>query len=310
MEEHTRKVDRRRSGLVGPAILIGLGVIFLLNNFGYLSWGVWEAILHLWPVLIIAFGLELLIGRRSAWGSIAALVLTLAVLAGALWLYDAGGLGPSSDTRELVSQSLQGATRARVEIAPAISRLVIGGLVESDNLLKGSIELASGERIEREFALKGNQATLVLRSQGKRIAPAIGAWRDERTWDLGITSGVPLDLVISMGVGQADLDLSDLTVTSLNIDSGVGQTTVTLPAEGRYEVDIDSGIGELIIIIPPGLEARIETDTGIAARQLPSSYRRQDDVYTSPGYAGADNRVDLRLDHAIGSVTVRASSAR
>jgi len=28
--------------LVGPLILIGLGVIFLLNSLGMLAWSVWE----------------------------------------------------------------------------------------------------------------------------------------------------------------------------------------------------------------------------------------------------------------------------
>ena len=42
----------RRGGLVGPAILVALGVVFLLNNLGYLGWGVWGTLLRLWPVLL------------------------------------------------------------------------------------------------------------------------------------------------------------------------------------------------------------------------------------------------------------------
>jgi hypothetical protein len=55
------------------------------------------------------------------------------------------------------------------------------------------------------------------------------------------------------------------------------------------------------------MAARIHVDTGLAARGLPASYQRQDDVYTSPGYASADDRVDLEVDQAIGSVTIRQS---
>jgi hypothetical protein len=307
MEEHTERPPRRRGSLVGPAILIGLGIIFLLNNFGWLSWSVWETILRLWPVLVIAGGLDLLIGRRSAWGSVVALVLTLVVLAGALWLYEAGPLAPSAATREQVTQALEDASRARVEIAPAVGQLVIEALPESANLIEGYVELMSGERLVQDFSVRGDEARLVLRSEGRRVVPTVGSWRQERTWDIALASGVPMDLEISMGVGQAVLDLSELTVTELYVDAGVGQTIVTLPAEGRYEARIDSAIGELVINLPEGLEARIAVDTGISARQFPSGYRRSGDVYVSPGYAGADNRVDLKLDHAIGAVSVRRS---
>ena len=84
------KKKERRSSLVVPVILIGLGIVFLLNNLGILTWSVWDVIFRLWPVLLVAGGLDVLIGRRSAWGALLSLVLTLALVAGALWLYEAG----------------------------------------------------------------------------------------------------------------------------------------------------------------------------------------------------------------------------
>ena len=59
------KRDTRRGGLIGPVILIGLGSVFLLINLGVLSWSVWTVIFRLWPVLLVAAGLDLLLGRRS-----------------------------------------------------------------------------------------------------------------------------------------------------------------------------------------------------------------------------------------------------
>ena len=73
----------RRGSLVGPLILIGLGVVFLLNNLGALDWNVWEVIFSLWPVLLIAAGLDVLFGRRSGWGALVSLMLIVALLAGA-----------------------------------------------------------------------------------------------------------------------------------------------------------------------------------------------------------------------------------
>ena len=55
----------RREGAVGAVLAIGIGTIFLLGNFGYLPASGWMLLLRYWPVLLIAGGLDILIGRRS-----------------------------------------------------------------------------------------------------------------------------------------------------------------------------------------------------------------------------------------------------
>lgn len=49
-----------------PAILlIFVGVVLLLNNFGVIPWEVWGAIWKLWPVLIIAWGVQQIFRNSS-----------------------------------------------------------------------------------------------------------------------------------------------------------------------------------------------------------------------------------------------------
>jgi hypothetical protein len=293
-------------------ILIGLGIVFLLNNLGALEWSVWEVIFRLWPVLLIAAGLDFLIGRRSVWGSLLALVLILAVLAGALWLFGAGIGTGRVVTGEDVRQALDEAALlgAEVVIAPAVGTLHIEALPESANLVEGVIRLGRGERLMRDFAVEDETATFTLRSEGVAFGPFVGSWGDQWGWDLGLNPDVPLRLEISLGVGQSDVDLTGLTVSDLEVNMGVGQTTVTLPDEGRFQAKIEGAIGEMIVVIPEGMAARIRVDTGLAASQLPDGYQRRDDVYTSPGYESADNRVDLEVSQAIGNITIRHAGTK
>ncbi len=301
--------QKRRSGLIGPTILIGLGIVFLLNNMGVLDWNVWEVIFRLWPVLLIAAGLDFLIGRRSIWGSLLALVLTLAVFAGALWLFGAGiGVGQALATEE-VRQDLGGATQARVAIKPGVGTLRVHALTESANLVEGLIRLGEGEGVTRDFSVEDETATFTLQSEGASV-PFVGGWGDERTWDLGFNPDVSLRLEISLGVGESDVDLTGLTVSDLDVSLGIGQTTIILPDEGDFQAKIDGAIGQTIVVIPAGLAACIRVDTGLAGSQLPGNYQRQDDVYTSPGYGSAENRVDLEVSQAIGNVTIRHAGGR
>lgn len=295
---------KRRGGLVGPVILIGLGIILLLNSLGILEWNVWEVIFRLWPVLLIAWGLDLLIGGRSVWGSLLALVVIVAVLAGALWLFRTGIVAGRGVAGEEVRQALGGATWAEVIIAPAVGTLHVEALPESANLIEGVIHPGRGERVRRDFAVKGGAATFTLRSEGTAFGPFIGGWGDEWAWDLGLNPQVPLELRINLGAGQSDIDLTGLRVRYLKVSMGVGQTTVVLPDEGRFEARIEGAVGQTVVVIPEGLAARVRVDTGLAGSQLPDGYQRRDGVYTSPGYESAENRVDLEVNQAIGHVKI------
>jgi hypothetical protein len=71
-----------RQGVAAPTIFIAIGVVILLDNLNIVQWNVWQVILSLWPVLIIAIGLDLLVARRSIWGAVVALILLAIILGG------------------------------------------------------------------------------------------------------------------------------------------------------------------------------------------------------------------------------------
>ncbi len=107
----------RRRSFLGPILLIAFGVIFLLNNLGVLNWNVWATLIRLWPVLLIGFGLDLLIGRRSVVGSVIVVLLVLIVVAVAVWGFTAQPVvGGEALTSEEINQPLDGASRADVQI--------------------------------------------------------------------------------------------------------------------------------------------------------------------------------------------------
>jgi Domain of unknown function (DUF5668)/Cell wall-active antibiotics response 4TMS YvqF len=300
----------RRGGLVGPAILVALGVVFLLNNLGYLGWGVWETLARLWPVLLIAIGLDLMIGRRSILGSALVALLVLAALGMAVWwtgLWLPAGVAVTSET---ISQPLGVARRADVDIGMSAGRLIVGPLAESDNLIEGMIAKGSGEQVLRDFAISGDNATFKLRSQAAWVFP-VRERRGERVeWSLLLNRDIPLRLHIDNGAGQATLDLARLQVADLDVNTGVGQTTLTLPQQGQVQARINGGIGETVVIIPAGMAARIEATTGLGQVNVVGNYQRDGKVSISPGYDGATNRVDLVVNGGIGSITVRQESGR
>jgi hypothetical protein len=305
MEEQKRK----RVDLIGPVLLIVVGIILLLNVLGILEWSIWWTLLRLWPIFLIALGLELLLGRWSLWGSILAVVLVLAVFAGALWLTTTDYLGTSGLTAQEIRQPRGDATEAAVIIDPGVGILRIEALPESANLVEGEIHLLKGEEVVQEYSESGGKVMFELRNEaGQPWTPFGGGLDERRVWELGLSPGAKLQLETSLGLGEIGLDLSDLALSVLETNMGVGVTRVVLPEEGPYQARIEGAVGVTTIVIPEGLAARLQVDTGIAARQLPDGYQGQGEgVYTSPSYATATDRVDLDASQAIGALLIRQS---
>jgi hypothetical protein len=297
----------KRINFLGPVLLIGAGVILLLNTLGILQWGVWWQLLRLWPVLLIAAGLDLLLGRLSTWGSLLVAVLVLAVLAGALWLTLDGNLGRSELQAKQVHQALGEATRAQVQVEPGVGILRLAPLPESADLIQGTIHLAKGEEFDQAVTADGTRIRYELRTLRDSWATPLGGWHTERIWDLGLTPGASLDLAAILAVGEVHLDLTDLEMNDLQVDMGLGRIELTLPAEGRFEAKLEVGMGQIVILVPQDMELQTRGDLGLVFRNLPEGYEQDEDTITSPGYAGAGNRVDLDIEEGIGILEIRAA---
>lgn len=291
----------QRQSIVGPVFLIGLGLVFLLANYGYLALNVWELVLRLWPILLIAIGLDIVIGHRSFLLSLVGLAIALLLLVGALWLFGVRVQSGQALNSEQVSQALDGANQARVIVAPAVGSLRLTAMPSPDGLISGSVRRVGNETITTDYSVTNGMANYSLRGTAGLFFTATAIW----TWDLALTPAIPIDLETSLGAGQSLIDLTNLDISALDVNLGVGETIVILPGEGTFEGRVDSAIGQTIIRVPPEMAVRINADTGIANISVPSDFERQEDVYTSPGFDSADNRIELQVGQAIGNVEVR-----
>ncbi len=294
----------RRPSITGPVILIALGVIFLLNNLGLVELNAWDIVLRFWPILLIAVGLDILIGHRSAWGSAISLVVILAILAGGIVFFD------NQPRWKYAVQSVEiplgNVGNATVTLDPAVGYLLVDALPKgSKALIKGEVRPFSGEEIGETVDFSGTRATIDLWTKGVIVVPFFSEWSDQPSWDLALHPGVAIDMVVDFGVGKAELDLRDLQIGELLVKHGVGQTILLLPAADNMDIVLEGGIGEIRVVIPKDAGVRLRADVGIGNVQVPSDYTRDGDFYLSPGYAAAEKQIEVVIDLGIGSVQVR-----
>lgn len=289
-----------RSGVVGPSLMIGLGIIFLLNNFGYLVLDVWQVVLSLWPVLLIAIGFDILIGRRSWLLSLIGVVVVLGILIGAIGLM--GGTVYAAQGQE-IRYPLEGVERAEMNFDIPLGTMTLKESAEPDVLLVGNVPEGGGITVQHQIQVQSGTAAFKLGAEGAFVAvPGITS---PYRWEFQVAPQVPLDLKVSQGVGSVNLDLSQLELNDLVASIGAGQITVALPGDQSFSASLSGGMGQVVVIVPEGTGLRISSGTALAAFSAPEDYERSGNVYTSPNYATAENQIDLELGMAIGSVVVK-----
>lgn len=282
-----------------PVLLIAAGLMLFAANLGWLDWDAIWGTLYLWPLAIIAVGVDVLLRGNYRLFTVAG-----AVVAGVL-LYGVSaerlGLSGPAPATEVISETLAGVSDARVAVSTSVAQLRMRSDAAAGQLLEGTVVPLRGETIQRSFDVVGGVATFTLASEGGNTRlPGSNRGR----WDLTLSGRVPIDLDVDTGVGQADLDLSETQLSRLAISTGVGALTVTLPPVGGYDAAIDTGVGAATIRIPEGVAVRLVVSRGLGAISVPGEFSRSEDVYTSVGYAGSANRVDIRIDNGVGAVDV------
>lgn len=293
----------RRQGWVGASLMIAVGIVFLLNNFGYLALNVWQAIFNLWPILLVAIGFDILVGHRSKLAALIGLVVILGLLAGALWVMGTDVRGGQVLDSHNIRQDIDGATQAIVRLEPGAGVLRISHMLEPIALVMGSVPADNAVRVSQDFTLDGDTALYSLRASGGIYTFPQNP--DVYLWDLELNSDIPTELEINLGAGQADLNLDRLDLRNLEFGMGAGQAEIGLPASASLEARIDLAVGQLIINVPPEIGLRVQEDTALVTVHYPPGYSLSGGFYTSPGYDNADFRIDLYVDMAVGQLIIR-----
>ncbi len=286
----------QHTSIVGPSLLIGVGILLLLDNLGYLQWDFWQ-LTRLWPVLLIVWGLDLLLEGHLAGRIFTAAIVITFVVGGAWMLNDRGDHRISSE----IAYVKEDTSSLVLELKPAIGKLALDAYSDSANLIGGTVTFPRGIDIE-EIYTPGVRARLRMTVQNKSRSWWPG---QHESWDLLLNPDALLDMDLDLGIGEMDLNLSQLEVNRANVNFGIGAARIDLPEAGHYDILIDGGIGTIIIEIPRDLAVRITTDTGIVSKTMPQDYTRVENSWISPQFDESDNRVNISLSLGIGSIIVK-----
>jgi hypothetical protein len=211
-----------------------------------------------------------------------------------------GGSDWTAPVPERLAIPLEGTIDAEVMVTFGAGHLRIG-TAAAGCLVDGAF--GGGVRVERSGGAGRARLSPPTPPTGWTLS------REPYTWDMGVTSEVPLRLRVETGAADAELDLSGLRLAELRLRTGASETRVSLPAAaGVTVVDAEGGATTIRFSVPDGVAARIRSSVVLGSSDIDTvrfPRTAAGDAWESPGFAAAANRVDITVRGGIGSVSVR-----
>ncbi len=293
--------------LIWGLIVISIGLIFLLINYGVLSPTIWASIWKLWPLLLIVGGLSIISKSVNVVGQIIINVIVIITLIAALvWVivpnkYSYQG-ATNSFNKAISSQYIDETPSDQskslaLTIKTGAAKLNIDG--NTDRLVEGTIEGNYSADVSRTS--ENGQENIELATSAHNIMIFN---RIKNDWNLSLTKNLPTKLEMNTGAIDSNLDLSEVNLTSLVVKSGASSYDIRLGDKAdKTTGEISVGASSIKISVPKGSGIKLINNSGASSNNFSSQgLKKSDDQYVTDGYDQASKKIELTIKAGASSV--------
>lgn len=305
---------RKHGHIYTGFVIMTIGILLMLGNMGIISWSILGGFSRIWPLILVAVGLNMFFNNH-----VAIKMLTFAGLITALII--AGLAYPKSDDwnirfdmdrladgtyshKDVVRKEYpmeQGITSAELNLKIPAGAIALSG--SEDMLLNARYP---GADVKETVETMDGGSRKVFNISGDRLT--IGSNTSGNKWDYSyeLSNDIPWDVSIETGATDADLDFRDTVLKNLELNSGAGDIEIKIGKVDRKAIiAVDVKASDFKISIPEDVGYKAVIRGAIKDVTINGhDYVKDGDVYTSVNYNTAAQKVDMNLDVAVGDITI------
>jgi hypothetical protein len=279
----------------------------------------------LWPLLLIAWGVGLLLRRTPVeWIGGAAAAITFGIMGGGLLATGAGGLpiatGCASNAPAVAFANRTGDldTTAQVNLEFNCGTLAVKAVEGSAWGLTGSDRDGSGPNVTSTSSL------VSIEPDDGGGFPGTG----RSAWDVSIPRSPAITLGLTLNAGDGTVDLSGASISSTTMTLNAGQITfdlgatetagdvnatvnagsaaIGLPA-GARDVNLSLNAGSLTVCLPAGAPVRVSWAGALGSNNFATAglNRVDDTTWTSSGFDNQQPHTELHVSANAGSFDIQ-----
>ena len=299
---------------VDGLVTVAIGLVFLGQMLGYLGWNVWLNILRLWPLLLVALGIEIAgKGMRSeSFRALGGVVVVAGLAYGSLVMTPTTGtwlpIIPVTGSAEAFSE-----TSARDRDVTEGVAVVKGGV--------GRLRVEAGDDLVTATGRSPFEPTFDVSVTGGEadveVGIGAGTWvptAEDIRLDVTLDGSVTWDLTVDAGVTQYTVDARGLRLSALHLASGVSDGTLVLGraraagVSGAVPVKIQAGVSALTVRVPAGEQVRVSVSDGLSGVDARGDWTQRRGsggrVWESDGFRESGAYWDIDIESGIGGITI------
>ena len=329
--------------LIPGLILVLIGLVILLDNFGYIDFH-WSNLWHLWPMFLIIAGVNLVFAHNKT--PLATILKVGVVIVGfALLLFgrfgDRMGLpiyysfhndnhdrdnndkdddddDDDDDTTattkgDIVQVESNNGYNTPYTTDAKIAQLNISGGGTEYLLSDTTNQLFKADTKEHfgkyEFSHRNEGSTYILDFKMKDKKGGHFNWSSgddkSNSATFKLNPNPIWDISVETGATSLDFDLTKFKIRTLKLSGGAASFDVKLgQPQVNTNVEVSTGMASVNINIPQNAACRIKTDSGLSSTDFDGFTKKDDDTYETPGYETAANKINININGGISDFNV------
>lgn len=288
-------------------LVILLGAVLVGLDFGWWNSSIWQSIYSLWPIFIIAIGLNLMVKNQKLL-SLFYLFLILASVGFVAYVYDRGAV--SSNAESTVSESYSGTynqaitQKLSVHIKAGATKLTVAALpVSTAAGTLYQLETYDLNSVLVNKSVEDGDIVLTIEESSENVS--FYGLPGSREMVLYLPSDLLMDVDIDSGASKLNLNLSNLQIENITLDIGASTAEIFLSNRLTTQtINLNTGVSSISFHAPANLGIKATFGGGLNSIDSDSilNIAKDGDSYVSDNFSSASSRLIITGDAGLSSL--------
>lgn len=282
---------------LGGLIFIIIGILLLLFNMGTINFNVFISLLDLWPLILIAIGINIIFKNNRVisyitWGLLFVIIIIFSIST-------QGISNTSIRSNDIVIEKFPETKYGSLNLDTGASKIIMDST--DKHLLSADLR---GRQLDLKQEYNNNNETAIINFQsGMFKIRDRDRERHNTLYNFYLNKDVIWDIDLNLGAVSCEMNLEDIPVRRIDLDSGAADLTFILGNKHNLDFEIDAGASNINIIIPQDVGLKIEIDSALSSSNIKDlNLIDRGDYYTSQNYDDANIILNFDIDMGVGNI--------
>jgi hypothetical protein len=299
-------------------ILIAVGVIFILNNFGVLNFS-WYNFWQLWPLVLILWGISILpVKDMVKFTMLVGVILIAIVFINRLpehrpWFSHFHRNGDMSWEWDDDDETAIRSNAADQNLSVPFDSLAGKGILNLD-AAAGTFTF-SGETPEfLAFSKTGDIGNYELTTHDTRNVKNISLRLEDNGSkhrfnknhvNIKLNQKPVWDLKFNIGAASMDMDLSNYRIDTADFDAGASSITLKLGDKNPLSVvTFNAGASSIHLSVPKSAGCQVSSESFLVSKSFEGFSKKEGHIYETENFARASSKIFVTVKTAVSSIDI------